>query len=578
MKNLIRLSSPVLLTLVWGGSALAQNMDGCQASVTVQPGDTLGTIAKRELGSSAAYTNIVAATNRNAATDSSFATISNPNVIEPGQKLCVAIGMSPPRVVERTKAPAPPLNSGNTTNITFLQINDVYEMTPVGGQGGVARLATLDKELTARNPNTFSVLSGDLFSPSALGTAKVDGERLAGKQMVAAMNAFDLDFATLGNHEFDIKEEQFLERIKESETQWFVSNAFKKDGTPFDNISQNLIFSVTDNAGQDVTVGMFGVMLDSNPADYVSYTDPFEAAGAHINVLKDNVDILIGVTHLSMAQDMKLAGMYPDIDLIMGGHEHENAIEYVGGTPITKADANARTAYIIDLTYDHGSDSVTIKPTLKQVTADIPDDPVVASVVNFWLEQAFEGFRAQGFEPTKRVTNVTDALDGTEASVRNKTTVLTQIIADSMLSNASGADIALYNGGSIRIDDTIAPGPITEYDVIRILPFGGAIITVDMTGSMLQRTLDQGVKNSGIGSYLHTAGVSGTLGNWSVNGTALDSGGTYTVAINDFLLTGYEQNLEFLKAEGNPDINQKATHDDLRKALITELQKKYGSE
>ena len=70
---------------------------------------------------------------------------------------------------------------------------------------------------------------------------------------------------------------------------------------------------------------------------------------------------------------------------------------------------------------------------------------------------------------------------------------LTQLIADSMRSNAPGVDgCYLFNGGSIRIDDTIAAGAITEYDVIRILPFGGDIISVEMTGSLLQKTLNQG--------------------------------------------------------------------------------------
>lgn len=466
---------------------------------------------------------------------------------------------------------------GNTTKVTFMQINDVYEMTPVGGEGGVARLATLRKELLEANPNTYTVLSGDLFSPSALGTAKVDGERLAGKQMVAAMNAFGLDYATLGNHEFDVKEEQFHQRLEESSTTWFSSNVRDAAGEPFANISGSIILKVSDDAEREVKIGLFGLTLPSNPVPYVSYIDPFDAARKEVEALGGEVDILVAVTHLSMAQDKQLADAFPDIDLIIGGHEHENAIAFhgPGSTPITKADANARTAYIIDLEYDHDSEEIEIEPRLQKITSEIADDPEVAEVVNFWLERAFAGFREQGFNPTYPIASVTDALDGTEASVRTQSTTLTSLIAESMLASAPGTELSIYNGGSIRIDDTVAPGPLTEYDVIRILPFGGAILSVEMTGSLLKQTLDQGLANSGLGGYLQTANVTNADGVWNIQGQALDPNASYQVAINDFLLTGKEQNLEFLG--DNPDLTVKGEHTDLRKALINQLKETYGA-
>ena len=72
-----------------------------------------------------------------------------------------------------------------------------------GDQGGIARLATLKKQLLAKNPNTVMILSGDLLSPSALSTALYQGRSLAGRQMVAAFNAAGLDYATFGNHVSD---------------------------------------------------------------------------------------------------------------------------------------------------------------------------------------------------------------------------------------------------------------------------------------------------------------------------------------------------------------------------------------
>lgn len=54
---------------------------------------------------------------------------------------------------------------------TFLQMNDVYELIPLsdGKKGGLARVATIRKLLLRENPNTITVLAGDIVSPSALG-------------------------------------------------------------------------------------------------------------------------------------------------------------------------------------------------------------------------------------------------------------------------------------------------------------------------------------------------------------------------------------------------------------------------
>src|SRR5437773_6208522 len=92
--------------------------------------------------------------------------------------------------------------------VTILHFNDVYEITPVeaGKAGGLARFARFRAGLKAQHPELLTTFGGDFVSPSALGTARVNGERLAGRQMVAVLNLVGIDWATFGNHEFDIPE------------------------------------------------------------------------------------------------------------------------------------------------------------------------------------------------------------------------------------------------------------------------------------------------------------------------------------------------------------------------------------
>src|SRR5262245_62397203 len=105
-----------------------------------------------------------------------------------------------------------PAADAELVRLTFLQINDAYVLGPVDGgrRGGMARLATLVREVRRENPETIFVLAGDFLSPS------VESTFLHGSQMIAALNAIGLDFATFGNHEFDFGPTVLAERMSES--------------------------------------------------------------------------------------------------------------------------------------------------------------------------------------------------------------------------------------------------------------------------------------------------------------------------------------------------------------------------
>ncbi|GAB1544715.1 5'-nucleotidase C-terminal domain-containing protein [Scytonema sp. NUACC21] len=469
-----------------------------------------------------------------------------------------------------------------TVNINLLQLNDIYEITPVEGgtRGGLARVATLRKQLSKANPRTYTLLAGDAFSPSALGTAKINGTPLAGQQMVSVMNALGFDYATFGNHEFDLPENLFYQRLQESRFRWISSNVSDSTGQPFKGVPRSMVFNVKGDRGAIVRVGLIGVTLDSNRPKYVSYTDPIETAKQQVKALKGKADIIVAITHLSIEDDRKLAETVPEIDIILGGHEHENIQQWRGRdfTPIFKADANARTVYVHQLSYDTIKKSLAINSRLVPITEEIPEDPKTAKIVDEWVKRGYQAFRADGFEPTQKIAQLTFALDGLESSVRNTSTNLTELIAKAMLQEVPDADLAVFNSGSIRIDDVIPPGPITQYDVIRILPFGGKVLAVEIDGALLQKVLNQGQANKGTGGYLQTTKVSQEANsrNGSRQNQPLDPKRTYKIAINDFLISGKEQGLDFLNLQ-QPGIKLIAEKRDIRFALIDHLKKQENS-
>ncbi len=94
MKRVVNGITIVLLLalLLMPTAALAQEEVVCESDATVQAEDSLSTLAEKFYGNIFAFPVIVDATNAKAASDSSYATIDDPNVIELGWKLCIPPG------------------------------------------------------------------------------------------------------------------------------------------------------------------------------------------------------------------------------------------------------------------------------------------------------------------------------------------------------------------------------------------------------------------------------------------------------------------------------------------------------
>jgi len=214
-----------------------------------------------------------------------------------------------------------PVSAQTGAVVTILHFNDVYEITPVegGNAGGLARVAAFRARLKAQHPALLTTLGGDYLSPSALGTAKVGGERLAGRQMVAVLNVLGLDWATFGNHEFDVSEAAFRARLAESRFHIVSSNVTDAAGAPFPGTVTHAVVPLRTRAGT-VRIGLLGVTIDANRPSWVRYTPPVEAARAAVAALKGHCDAIVAITHLALAGDRQLAEQVPGIDVILGGH------------------------------------------------------------------------------------------------------------------------------------------------------------------------------------------------------------------------------------------------------------------
>ena len=87
-------------------------------------------------------------------------------------------------VVAQYRVPGAPRNDAP---LTILQINDVYSTVPIEGRGGLARVATIKKQIADAGGHPFLVLAGDFLSSS------VSSSVFRGEQMVATLNEAGLD-------------------------------------------------------------------------------------------------------------------------------------------------------------------------------------------------------------------------------------------------------------------------------------------------------------------------------------------------------------------------------------------------
>jgi 2',3'-cyclic-nucleotide 2'-phosphodiesterase (5'-nucleotidase family) len=429
------------------------------------------------------------------------------------------------------------------TKITFLHVNDVYEISPKGGKGGFAELMTLLRQERAAAEHSVTTFGGDLISPSVMsGLTK-------GSQMIELMNAIGNEVAVPGNHEFDFGPEIAAQRIGESEFPWLGSNVLGADGKP----AAGMVALHTLERG-DYTIGFFGLLAPetdvlSSPGGAISFADVKETARAAVAQLQEmGAEVIVALTHLDFSQDLALAREVKGIHLILGGHEHDPISWYERDVLILKAGYDAHYLAAADLSLDwverRGKKQLSVIPAWRLVsTAGVAPDPEIQAMVdahNATLDAELD----------QPIGKTSVELDSRRSAVRTGETNFGNLIADAIRASV-GADVGLTNGGGIRGDRTYEPGTtLTRKDILTELPFGNLNLLIELSGADLLAALENGVSEvenvagrfpqvSGLSFvYDPAAGKGQRIVEVMVGGAPLDPAKRYTVATNDYMQSG----------------------------------------
>ena len=392
------------------------------------------------------------------------------------------------------------LNSaqGAEKSLTFVHINDVYELQPHQGLGGVAFLGTLLKEFRLKDPQLAFTFGGDLLSPSLL------SGMVKGSQMIDAMNGLGLDVAVPGNHEFDFGPENMIRQLGNSHAHWLAANMSTPDGAPLPGIKRHLIREMN-----GVKVGFFGVITPSTaatskPGNQVVFTPFLQAARLQVAELKaEGAELIVALSHLLLAEDRQLASQIKGIDLILGGHDHDPVAIYEQGVLIIKSGSDAQYVSTVKM-FAH--DEQPGKPRHWQRTwqvrpvVDVVADPSMQAIVDHWqVNDTLD----------KTLLSVPTAFNSLQAEVRTRENALANLIVDAMRQTA-GADVALFNGGGLRGNRNYPAGyAFTLRDILTELPFGNLTVLIELSGKHLLAALESALSQveNNAGRFPHVAGM-----------------------------------------------------------------------
>ncbi len=427
-------------------------------------------------------------------------------------------------------------------NLTILHVNDVYQISPQGGSGGMAELMTLLKQERAGAENHLTTLGGDLLSPSVMsGLTK-------GAQMIDLLNALQFDVAGFGNHEFDFGDDVLKQRIAESNFTWLATNTLGANGQPFGGAVATMMRDVG-----EFKVGIMGLLTPettdlSSPGSGIRFMLVLETAKATAAQLReDGANFIIALTHLDISEDRALI-REASIDIILGGHDHDPIMFYESGALILKAGTDAQYLAVADIALSaresRGRMRYSMRPEWKLIsTAGVEPDATVAALVKSYEDDLDE-------ELDVVVGKTTVELDSQRGNVRTKETTMGNLIADA-IRDGVGAEIGFTNGGGIRGDRTYAAGTeLTRKDILTELPFGNVTLLIELSGADLKAALENGVSRieDTAGRFPQVSGMSfafdrdapagSRVSDVKVGGAALDTSRMYSVATNDYIYGG----------------------------------------
>lgn len=447
------------------------------------------------------------------------------------------------------------------------------EFPPQLGGGGSA--ATLIKQVRSWESKTRSSLlldAGDFFQGRPVGTVT------NGRAVIEYMNTIGYDAMTIGNHEFDILQDDLQETLKLAKFPILTSNVIdqRTGKVPWYAVP----YIVVERLG--MRIGILGfTTTDTEKMSFpeniknISFLSEKEVVAKYVKILREEelVDIVIVLGHAGLPYDVEstylsrydakgnplqeeryavwgydaqeIAREVEGIDLFIGGHMHR-------GIPQPWVDPYTHTMVIQGYAYGSnlGLITLTIDPETKTVSGWESPALREGSMITLFEDQ---------FIPDEEIAPMIaaqvaiaekgmDEIVGTAGVYLSRTNVDAQSLMGNTIVDAmryrTGADFAFMNLGGVRSD--IKSGPVTYRNIFDVMPFDNMVVTFQCTGEFLRRIIETRVEGGRHGMVVSGVNVvySKKRPNFDrvttlrIGGQPWDPNKIYTCVTTDFLMQG----------------------------------------
>ncbi|WP_313892902.1 bifunctional UDP-sugar hydrolase/5'-nucleotidase [Psychrobacillus sp.] len=374
-----------------------------------------------------------------------------------------------------------------------------------------------------------------------LDRSNVFTEGTLGKGNVELLNKACYDYVTIGNNEgITLSHEDLHALYTDAKFDVIVSNFTDLHG----DIPQWLLPYKIHETPSGVRIGIVAVT-----ADFGIY---YENLGWHIQhpinrlkeiceEIKDQVDILVCMSHLGMTLDDRMTEEIPQIDVILGAHTHHFFKEGKLFHQTLQAAAGKLGVYIghVMIEYDHAANKVISKAATLYPIDELEKPSNDAEQIAQWEEIGKQRLAYTVFQNPVLLTK-----DWFHPSS------MSYFFGEALVA-FTAADCAMFPAGIFLTD--LNKGPITAYDLHAVLPHPINPCIVSITGTELLEVIELSknekwprleVKGLGFrGKYLGAMQFHQLVvqedGEVYVNGELLEVDKTYSLATLDMFTFGY---------------------------------------
>ena len=408
--------------------------------------------------------------------------------------------------------------------------------------GAAAMAATIERaEAECAPPDCHSILidGGDEFQGTLASNLAY------GRPVSGIYNRLGYTAAALGNHEFDWGTDSLRARMRDEHYDVLASNVRFTDGRDVPWIRDDTLVT-----RGPFTIGIIGVITRSTQTAVkasnivgLRFDDPAPIVDSlAVDLRKRGANTVIVVAHAGGFCDANGSGactgeifdmvraLKQHVDAVIAGHSHSLINTVINGVPIVQAYSHGSAIDVVDIPLDRNSE-----PTKHEVRNVFPDsirgDPAIAADVS-------AAVAAVASRASEHVATMAEDLPGTDESP------LGDLVADAMRA-AGHADFGAMNHGGVRA--ALHKGAVTYSDAFEVQPFGNVLYKLTARGADMRRYFEKMVggrrPNTWLGGVQVTYDSTRPTGSRITSlvladGRAFDDAATYTIVINDFMLTG----------------------------------------